>query len=191
MQRNAFLKVCLSFSALLSAPFIMYAKSREKIRIDKGFKVDAGKDRFGKNTTPFDGDTFFCKVSTKDTDGDLYVFESTRMEEGGPALHYHYDQDEWWYVLEGEFLIKVGDKIYEAKAGDSVFGPRRVPHCFAKVGKAPGKLLMIFQPAGKMEECFNKLSAGVTKNMSPEERDNFRKEHGFERIGPPIKQLKQ
>ena len=130
-------------------------------------------------------------MSSKDTDGDLYVFESTRLTEGGPALHFHYDQDEWWYVLEGTFLIKVGDVTYEAKAGDSVYGPRNVPHCFAKVGTQPGRLLMLFQPAGKMEECFDKLSAGVTRGMTPEQRDNFRKEHGFERVGPPLTILKQ
>jgi mannose-6-phosphate isomerase-like protein (cupin superfamily) len=191
MQRNAFIKLCLTFGAMMSTPMVTYARFTERKRIKKGFKVDAGKDRFGKNLTPFDGDSFFTKVSSKDTDGDLYVFESTRLEEGGPALHYHYDQDELWYVLEGEFLIKVGDKTYEAKAGDSVFGPRRVTHCFAKVGKAPGKLLMVFQPAGKMEECFSKLSAGVTKNMTPKQRDDFRKEHGFERVGPALTILKQ
>ena len=153
--------------------------------------VGAGKDRHGRTITPFDGDSFFNKVSTKDTDGDLYIFESTRIEEGGPALHFHYEQDEWWYILEGEFLIKVGDTTYEAKPGDSVFGPRMVPHTFAKVGKGTGRLLMLFQPAGKMEECFDKLSQGVARNMTPEERDNFRKEHGFERVGPPLRQLKQ
>lgn len=191
MQRNTFIKLCLTLGTFVSAPFTMSAKSRAKRRIEKGFKVDAGKDRFGNTITPFAGDSFFTKVSTKDTDGDLYVFESTRLEEGGPALHLHYDQDEMWYVLEGEFLIKVGDKTYEAKAGDTVFGPRMVPHSMAKVGKAPGKLLIIFQPAGKMEECFSKLSAGVTKGMTPEQRDNFRKEHGFERVGGPITILKQ
>ena len=169
----------------------MYANARQKKRIEKGFMVEAGKDRFGKTIAPFDGDSFFTKVSTKDTDGDLYIFESTRLEEGGPALHYHYDQDEWWFVLEGEFLIRVGDVTYTAKAGDSVFGPRRVPHCFAKVGKGPGRVLMLFQPAGKMEELFDKLSKGVAKNMTPEQRDDFRKEHGFERVGPPIGNLKQ
>ena len=191
MKRNAFIKLCVSVGALMSAPLSLYAKTRAVMRNKNGFMVASGNDRFGKTIAPFDGDSFFTKVATKDTDGDLYIFESTRMEEGGPALHYHYEQDEWWYVLEGEFLIKVGDTTYEAKAGDSVFGPRRVPHCFAKVGKAPGKLLMLFQPAGKMEECFNKLSAGYAKGMTPEQRDNFRKEHGFERVGGPITKLKQ
>lgn len=191
MQRNSFLKLCFTLSAFVSAPLTLLAKAADRKRYNKGFKVDAGKDRFGRNIRPFDGDTFFTKVSSKDTDGDLYVFESTRVLEGGPALHFHYDQDEWWYILEGTFLIKVGDVTYHAKPGDSVYGPRNVPHCFAKVGKEPGRLLMLFQPAGKMEECFEKLSAGLTKNMTPEQRDDFRKEHGFERVGPPLTILKQ
>lgn len=132
-----------------------------------------------------------AKVSSKDTNGDLYVFESSRVKEGGPALHTHFDQDEMWYVLEGEFLIKVGEVTHQAKAGDSVFGPRNVPHCFAKVGPGEGRLLMTFQPAGKMEEFFQKVSDGALKTMGEAEQDKFREEHGFKRVGPPIKQLKK
>jgi mannose-6-phosphate isomerase-like protein (cupin superfamily) len=123
--------------------------------------------------------------------GDMYVFESTRSKEGGPPLHYHYDQDEWWCVLQGEFLIKVGDETYTAKAGDFVFGPRRVPHTFAKVGKPESKLLMCFQPANKMEEYFKKISEGVTSKMTDDERKNFRRQHGIEQVGPPLTYLKQ
>jgi len=99
----------------------------------------------------------------------MYLFESTRVKEGGPSHHYHFDQDELWYVLQGEFLIKVGDTIHHAKAGDTVFGPRLVPHSFAKIGEVEGKLLMTFQPAGKMEEFFKKLSEGYGAKLSEEE----------------------
>jgi mannose-6-phosphate isomerase-like protein (cupin superfamily) len=190
MKRENFLKVCLSSIALMAAPFSMIAKSSLNFRDKKGFKVDSGKDRNNKSISLFEGDTFDCKVSTTDTDGDIYIFESIRVKEGGPSHHYHYTQDEWWYVLQGHFLIKVGDTIHEAKAGDSVFGPRMVPHSFAKVGEGEGKLLMVFQPAGKMEEFFNKISQGVAKNMTEVEQDKFREEHGFKRVGPPIKNLK-
>ena len=137
------------------------------------------------------GDTFDSKVLTTDTDGDIYVFESRRTKVGGPSHHYHFAQDEWWYVLQGEFLIKVGDTTYEAKAGDSVFGPRMIPHSFAKIGEEEGKLLMFFQPAGKMEAMFTKIAAGVTKDFSDEEQDKFREEHGIKRVGPPIKNFKK
>ena len=29
---------------------------------------------------------------------------------GGPPLHYHLAQEEWFYVMEGEVLFQVGDK---------------------------------------------------------------------------------
>ncbi|GAB3011812.1 cupin domain-containing protein [Spirosoma pulveris] len=191
MQRNSFLKACLVTTTFLASPFVWAADTLKRYRVDKGFKVDAGNDRFNHAISLFDGDTFMTKVSTKDTNGDLYVYESTRVKEGGPALHTHFDQDEMWYVLEGEFLIKVGEVIYQAKAGDSVFGPRNVPHCFAKIGTGNGRLLMTFQPAGKMETFFQKVSEGALKTMSEADQDKFREEHGFKRVGPPINQLKK
>ncbi|WP_218840226.1 cupin domain-containing protein [Spirosoma fluviale] len=145
MQRNRFLKASLATATFLVSPFLWAADTLKKYRIDKGFKVDAGKDRFNQAISLFDGDTFMTKVSTKDTNGDLYIYKSRRVKEGGPALHVHFNQDELWYVLEGEFLIKVGEVIHPVKAGDTVFGPRNVPHCFAKVGPGEGRLLMTFQ----------------------------------------------
>ncbi len=191
MKRNKFLKACLSIGALTALPFTIAAKSLANFRAKNGFKVDSGKDRNDKSISLFEGDTFDSKVSTKDTDGDIYVFESKRVKEGGPSHHYHFDQDEWWYVLQGEFLIKIGEVTYHAKTGDSVFGPKMIPHSFAKIGDGEGKLLMFFQPAGKMEECFNKISQGVTKGMTEEQQDKFREEHGFKRVGPPIKDFKK
>jgi mannose-6-phosphate isomerase-like protein (cupin superfamily) len=191
MKRSSFLKFGFAIGSFLAAPFASIAKSISYGRDDKGFKVDAGKDRFDKSISPFEGDAFYTKVSTKDTDGGMYVFESTRIKEGGPILHTHYDTDEFWYVLQGEFLIKVGDNTYNAKAGDLVFGPRMVPHTFAKIGQGEAKVIICHQPAGKMEEYFKELSEGVAKNMSEEERNNMRKEHGFEKVGPPLTYLKQ
>ena len=191
MKRNSFLKACLSCVALMSAPFAPFAKSLKNFRNGIGFKVDSGKDRNANSISLFEGDTFNCKVSTKDTDGDIYVFESTRLKEGGPSHHYHFDQDEWWYILQGEFLFRIGETNFIAKAGDSIFGPRMIPHSFAKIGEGAGKLLMFFQPAGKMEACFKKISEGFTRNMSEAEQDKFREEHGFKRVGPPIRDFKK
>lgn len=191
MQRKRFIQTCLATGAFMMSPITMMARSIKKFRDGNGFLVSAGKDRFDKPITLLQGDTFFTKISTKDTNGDLYVYESTRLKEGGPPHHYHFNQDEWWYVLEGEFLIKVGETIHRAKAGDSVFGPRMVPHSFAKVGEAPGKLLMIFQPAGKMEEYFKKVSEGATKDLTEEERVRMNEEYEVKQVGLPITYLKR
>jgi mannose-6-phosphate isomerase-like protein (cupin superfamily) len=190
MNRETFFKGALAIGTFLSTPFTVRAQSNPT-RADKGLKVDAGKDRFGKPISLLEGDTFYTKVSTSDSDGDLYIFESTRIKEGGPSFHFHYDQDEIWYILKGEFYFKVGDDTFTAKEGDTVFGPRKVPHAFSKVGDGEAKILMLFQPAGKMEEMFKKISEGVVKNMTEEEQDKFRNEHGIQRVGPPIKYFKK
>ncbi len=111
-------------------------------------------------------DIFYTKVSTRDTNGDLYVFESSRVKRGGPALHFDYSQDECRSVLEGGFLIKEGDKLYNAKAGDTVFGPRGVPHAFTKTNNGNARMLMTFQSAGKMEEFFIAVGAGELAKMT-------------------------
>jgi mannose-6-phosphate isomerase-like protein (cupin superfamily) len=189
MKRSAFLQISVAAAALLAIPKTLHAKKHSAP--GKGFTVKAGKDRFDKSISLMEGDTFYTKVSTSDTEGGIYVFESTRIKNGGPSLHYHPEQDEWWYVLQGEFQIRVGDQLYEAKPGDSVFGPRGVPHTFAKTGEGEAKLLMFFQPAGKMEAYFKAISEGITKNMTEKERFAFAKAHGIERIGPAIGHLKQ
>ena len=191
MKRSSFMKMCISASSLFAIPFESFAKQIENNRTKKSFKVEAGKDRFDKPIHLFEGDTFYTKVSTKDTDGDLYIYESSRVKNGGPALHFHYSQDECWYILEGEFLIKVGDQLYNAKAGDSVFGPRGVPHAFAKTNEGNARLLITFQPAGKMEEFFIAVSEGKLAKMTPTEQDEFKKQHGFQRVGPALEYHKK
>jgi mannose-6-phosphate isomerase-like protein (cupin superfamily) len=191
MKRSNFLKTLFGAGTLLAAPFNLLANWKSQKRAGKGIRVNAGKDRFDKPISLFEGDTFSTKVASSDTDGDLYVFESSRLKEGGPSFHLHYEQDEYWYILQGEFLFKVGEETFTAKAGDSVFGPRGVPHAFAKVGPVEGKILMSFQPAGKMEDMFRKISEGATKNMTEAQQDQFRQEHGIKRVGPPLTYFKK
>jgi cupin domain len=92
--------------------------------------------------------------------------------------------------VQGEFLFKVGEETFKAKAGDTVFGPRQVPHSFAKVGEGEAKLIMFFQPAGRMEEMFTKISQGATKGMTEEQQNQFRHEHGIEKVGPALTNFK-
>jgi len=189
MKRSNFLRLAAGIGSFMGSPLLAKPEWGNP-RVEKGFKVEAGKDRFDKSISLLEGDTFYTKVSSKDTAGDLYIYESTRIKEGGPALHYHTEVDEWWYILQGEFIIKVGEETYNAKAGDSVFGPRKVPHAFAKIGKSEGKLLMLFQPAGKMEEFFKALSEGWPSKLSADKQDAFRKEHGIVRVGLPLTRWK-
>ena len=98
------------------------------------------------------------KVSTSDTDGDLFVFEHADMSKGGPPRHFHYAQDEWFHAVKGEFLFEVGDERFTLRPGDSLFAPRMIPHVWAYVGDRPGTLLLAVQPAGSLEAFFMQSS---------------------------------
>jgi len=115
--------------------------------------VAAGRDRSGHlHSLGFSSLAF--KVTTADSGGNLFVIEHTNLMPGaGPALHLHYAQDEWFYVLAGAVVFQVGDRRVQLDAGESVLGPRRVPHTFS-AQHSPAHLLIAFAPAGKMEQYF-------------------------------------
>ena len=67
-----------------------------------------------------------------------------RAGEGSP-WHVHPDEDEWFYVLAGEFTVYVGDERLSLPAGSFAFGPKGVPHTF--IAETDGaKALIGFQP---------------------------------------------
>lgn len=76
------------------------------------------------------------------------------MSKGGPPRHFHYEQDEWFYAIDGEFAFEVGEEKFRLKPGDSLLAPRMIPHAWAYVGEKPGTLLLAVQPAGSLEEFF-------------------------------------
>jgi len=111
--------------------------------------VAAGADRFGLQRG-LGISTIAFKVTPQDSAG-LLILENTFHAKGGPARHLHHAQDEWFYAVEGAFLIEVGDARMTLHPGDSVLAPRGVPHVWASVGEQGGRTLVAFQPAGQME----------------------------------------
>ncbi|HVO41162.1 MAG TPA: cupin domain-containing protein [Aggregatilineales bacterium] len=75
---------------------------------------------------------------------------------GGPS-HVHHREDEASYVLEGEIMVKVGDRLIRAPAGTLVYKPRGIPHTFWNQGSAPARILEIISPAG-FEQYFEELA---------------------------------
>jgi DNA-binding transcriptional MerR regulator/quercetin dioxygenase-like cupin family protein len=89
---------------------IQHLKGTKKMKSKEmfaGFSVAAGDGRFGERIKLGDG-PIDCKVSAQDTDGAMCVFESTGRS--GWPRHLHHDQDEWIYVVAGEFDFHVGDR---------------------------------------------------------------------------------
>ena len=158
----------------------------EGSKIRAAHYVPAGQDRFrGQREIPLTRTLIDIKVSTLDTDGALSVAEITSLYRGGPARHLHHEQDEWFYVLEGEYVIEVGEERYEPGPGDSVFAPRKVAHVWAHIGKGTGRLIAALQPAGGIEAFFE----DVAKLGTSPEREELQRaftSHSMELAGPPL-----
>lgn len=146
-----------------------------------GFSVKSGEDRYEKKRIIAGLSQLAVKVGTADTQGAVVIFEHRHTAKGGPPRHFHYSQDEWWYVLEGTYIAEIGSQRYRLEPGDSIFGPRRVPHAFAFVGDTIGRVLIVFQPAGRMEELFDSMAGTPGFNEASK-----LPEYGFERVGPPL-----
>lgn len=143
--------------------------------------VPAGEDRFSERRGLGISEISF-KVVPGDAEGAL-VIENTFHARGGPARHLHFDQDEWFYAVEGEFVIEIGTQRLRLQEGDSLLAPRQVPHVWAFVGEGRGRMLISFLPAGQMEAFFRTVTQA---NAMPPQDPALWRAHGMELLGPPL-----
>lgn len=111
--------------------------------------------------------------------GTLMIWHVTSGQSGGaiavgevqvrpgcePPMHVHANEDESWYVIEGDVLFQRGDKQFLLCAGDALFLPRHVPHGFA-VCSAEARMIHAYTPGG-IEEAFQAASEPATKRTLP------------------------
>lgn len=186
MKRNKFIIAALT---LATFPFTAMAKNKSNSeRTNKGFKVSAGEGRLhghiklkGVNANILD-----LKVSGSDTDGGFAMFEQTSLTPGmGTPLHVHYQQDEVFYVVEGNYYFQVGEDKYQLSAGDSIFLPMKVPHAWTQLSEK-GKMTVLFQPDVKMESFFVMVAA-LNQEPTKQEMAKIFAENEMEIEGPPLK----
>ena len=137
-------------------------------------------------TVPVPGHKVTHKLSSADTDG-AYSLLEVELTGDGPPQHIHNNEDEAFYVLEGEVKFLLGEHTSIAKAGTFVRIPRGTRHAFCRVEKKNAKLLAMFTPAG-IEKFFDEAvdldvtdtEAYVAKAKALAEKYNM------EIVGPPL-----
>lgn len=127
------------------------------------------------------------KISSRDTGGAFAVFEGRTPPLQGPPLHLHRDQDEWWYIVEGEYRFEVDGREIYAGAGDTVFAPRGSRHTFQNIGTAPGRMLATVVPGG-VDVFFEELETAAPRGAVPDPTKMLPifEKHGQELLGPPL-----
>jgi len=94
----------------------------------------------------------------------------------------HHNQDGWFYVIRGEYTIEIGSQLFTLSEGDSILAPRQIPHAYAFAGTPPGKQLLAYAPADKIEAYFRNRRTGSSYD---EDAESYRA-YGMELIGPPL-----
>lgn len=132
------------------------------------------------------------KSTAETTNGRVAVVEHLGTRGLGSPLHAHRNEDEWFYVTEGELTFWVGGEIVVAPAGSFVYGPRDIPHTFL-VSSAEARFLLVSEPAGfeGFVRALSEPAEALTlpppslQPPAPELMIATAAEYGIEILGPP------
>jgi quercetin dioxygenase-like cupin family protein len=132
------------------------------------------------------------KIGREDTGGEYGLVEAVVRKGDGSPWHVHHNEDEWFYVLEGEFTLYVGDERLTLAAGGFAFGPKGVPHTF--IAETEGATVLIgFQPF-EFEGFMREAGEPATERVLPPPLDAppdmalllpIAARNGFDILGPP------
>jgi len=132
------------------------------------------------------------KASAETTEGRVAVIEHLAPQGAGSPLHVHRNEDEWFYVTEGELAFWVGGQRINGAARSFVYGPRNIPHTFI-VTSPQARFLLVAQPAG-FENFMRALAEPAqTRTLppatchppDPDRMMSAAAQYGIEILGPP------
>jgi quercetin dioxygenase-like cupin family protein len=133
------------------------------------------------------------KATAEATGGAFGLVESLIAPGASPPLHVHHDEDESFYVLEGEITFRCGAQTYTGGPGTFVFLPRDVPHTFVVEGDAPARLLTLLTPGGSERFFVDGGRPPETEGLPPAGPPDIEKlrrvaaNYGNEIVGPPMR----
>ena len=125
--------------------------------ISSGHAVDSGE---GERIWIV-GDTMTLKATGESTAGSLVLLENLTTPGGGPPPHIHTHEDEFWYVLDGTFEIRIGNDVHTVGPGGFAYAPRGTLHNFRNTAETPSRVLVGFTPGG-MEGFFRESGRPAT-----------------------------
>jgi mannose-6-phosphate isomerase-like protein (cupin superfamily) len=150
---------------------------------DKGRNVIVGPPAYNLDPSQgerlhFSGADFLVKASAATTGGAFSIVEE--IDPLDTPLHRHTNEDELFFVIEGEHVFRCGDKNFHVGPGATVFAPRSVPHAHWRIVARTGRFLTMTSPAG-FEGFFRDLSHAEQSGAAmPEAYAAASRKHGIE-----------
>ncbi len=115
-------------------------------------------------------------ITLKASNPGVGVTEITIHPGEEPPLHVHRNEDEWFYMIEGDVSFHVGGETFRGKTGAFVSFPRGIPHTFTVESKSAR--FMVMNTPGGFERMFER------NPKTPEEAEKALVEFGMEMVGP-------
>ena len=116
---------------------------------------------------------FFNALTTttatmRETAGAYSLTEHLVTAASNPPMHVQVDEDEAFYVLDGEIEFEVEGEVVVATAGSFAFVARGAAHCF-RVLTPTARMLVICsgKPADNLEEFFTTMGTPATERVLP------------------------
>lgn len=94
------------------------------------------------------------RVSEKENSNGISVLEHRAYQNDSPPIHIHQNEDEIFYVLDGEFRFLIDKEEIRLKKGDILTAPRGIPHTYIIESTEGGNWITI--TSGKDFEQFVK-----------------------------------
>ena len=107
-------------------------------------------------------------ASTAETGGAYSLTEHLVTAASNPPMHVQVDEDEAFYILDGEVEFEVDGQVVLAKPGDFAFVARGAAHTF-RVLTDTARFLVICsgKPADNLEEFFHAMGTPATERALP------------------------
>ncbi len=121
----------------------------------------------GGRSVWFNGGLVTFYALGEDTGGAFTLFEEAIAPQDRALPHLHHEEDQAFYVLEGEHEFVCDGRTFSAGVGSFVYVPRGIVHSYENVGTEPGRLLILSTPAGGTERIFFDLGEPVTEGSPP------------------------
>jgi quercetin dioxygenase-like cupin family protein len=126
------------------------------------------------------------------SEGRFSLVEMTGASGDMPPLHVHYEEDETFYVLDGQLELHIaGRQPVTVTPGRACTAPRGIPHAYKVTSGGPARWLVAMTGtsfARLVRDASVPAKAAtlpVDPQFDPAEIEAISKSHGIELLGPP------
>ena len=132
-------------------------------------------------------------LEQQDNPDGLSIIEHRMAKDFAPPLHVHHDEDETFFILDGDFRFQRDGVVLHAGRGDTIYLPRGSVHGF-RVLSEQGRCLTMTH--GRFEDMVRAAALPAARDGLPEQVPPTLEQqqalasicaaHGIDLLGPPI-----